>query len=144
MFCGNLSSARHGSGKRRVLPGVRRQLRARGVVRLLCGSSLILALATAAAVGNTSVAAARATGPAATAAASSCPGVSGPRNPSNPLALATAPGANPLHGAQFFVDGPSHGAAAGEIARLLGIDANVPVGQYLPAFQDDVTWQSFL
>jgi endoglucanase len=36
--------------------------------------------------------------------------------------LHTAPGANPLAGARFFVDGPRNGVAAGEIARLLGIN----------------------
>ncbi len=42
------------------------------------------------------------------------------RDASNPLDLPTAPGANPLNGASFFVDGPAHGAAAGAIATLLG------------------------
>jgi hypothetical protein len=65
------------------------------------------------------------------------------RDPSNPLMLATAPGSNPLSGASFFVDGPTHGAAAGEIARLLGIDTPVPVGQYLPAFPDSESWATF-
>src|SRR5579871_4008178 len=44
------------------------------------------------------------------------------RNPSNPLMLPAAPGANPLHGASFFVNGARHGAAAGVILRLLGLD----------------------
>ncbi len=44
------------------------------------------------------------------------------RDPSNPLDLPTPPGANPLNGAQFFVDGPRHGAAAGAIEKLLGVD----------------------
>jgi endoglucanase len=57
--------------------------------------------------------------------------------------LAHAPGPDPLTGASFFVDGPTHGAAAGAIARLLGIDSDVPEGQYLPAFQDSVSWASF-
>ncbi len=65
------------------------------------------------------------------------------RNSSNPLMLAKAPGSNPLSGASFFVDGPTHGAAAGEIARLLGIDSNVPIGQYLPAFPDSESWATF-
>jgi endoglucanase len=43
------------------------------------------------------------------------------RDPANPLDLATAPGANPLTGAQFFVDGPAHGDAAGGILSLLGL-----------------------
>jgi endoglucanase len=65
------------------------------------------------------------------------------RDPSNPLMLAKAPGSNPLTGASFFVDGPTHGAAAGAIARLLGIDANIPMGQYLPAFPDSESWATF-
>jgi endoglucanase len=66
------------------------------------------------------------------------------RDPNNPLLLATVPGAsNPLHGASFFIDGPAHGAAAGAIARLLGIDADVPVGQHLPSFLDGVSYDVF-
>ncbi len=65
------------------------------------------------------------------------------RDPRNPLMLAKAPRENPLSGASFFVDGPTHGAAAGEIARLLGIDSNVPQGQYLPAFPDSESWATF-
>jgi endoglucanase len=65
------------------------------------------------------------------------------RNPANPLDLGSAPGSNPLNGARFFVDGPTHGAAAGVIARLLGIDSAVPVGQYLPAFPDNESWADF-
>src|ERR1700738_4880784 len=42
------------------------------------------------------------------------------RDPSNPLALPTAPGANPLTGANFFVDGPARGSAARAIYELLG------------------------
>ena len=44
------------------------------------------------------------------------------RDPANPLMLPTAPGANPLQGAHFFVDGPRHGSAAGAIAELMGRD----------------------
>ncbi len=44
------------------------------------------------------------------------------RDPSNPLDLSPPPGANPLNGAQFFVDGPRHGEAAGAIAQLMGKD----------------------
>ncbi|HEV3055348.1 MAG TPA: glycoside hydrolase family 6 protein [Solirubrobacteraceae bacterium] len=57
--------------------------------------------------------------------------------------LAKAPGSNPLNGASYFVDGPTHGAAAGAIARLVGIDANVPFGHYLPAFPDSESWGTF-
>jgi endoglucanase len=42
------------------------------------------------------------------------------RDPSNPLALPTPPGANPLTGANFFVDGPARGSAARAIYELLG------------------------
>jgi endoglucanase len=65
------------------------------------------------------------------------------RDPSDPLMLTKAPGSNPLSGASFFVDGPTHGAAAGEIARLLGIDSSVPIGQYLSAFPDNESWATF-
>jgi endoglucanase len=52
------------------------------------------------------------------------------RDPSNPLALAQAPGLNPLNGAQFFVDGPAKGAAAKAIEGLLGMDPlALPVSQ---------------
>lgn len=46
------------------------------------------------------------------------------RDPSNPLDLPVppGPGASPLTGAQLFVDGPAHGAAAGAIASLVGLN----------------------
>jgi endoglucanase len=44
------------------------------------------------------------------------------RDPANPLDLPTPPGADPLNGANFFVPGPAHGAAASAIARLVGLD----------------------
>ena len=51
------------------------------------------------------------------------PSVSAPRDPANPLALPVPPSrGDPLQGAHFFVDGPKHGQAAGEVARLLGFD----------------------
>jgi endoglucanase len=91
------------------------------------------------------VAVATAGGPIARAAYST--GCSDPypaqRDPANPLMLRTPPGSNPLSGASFFVDGPTHGAAAGEIARVLGIDSNVPTGQFLPAFPDSLSWIAF-
>jgi Glycosyl hydrolases family 6 len=64
-------------------------------------------------------------------------------DPGNPLMLRNDPGADPLTGANFFVDGPTHGAAAGEVARLLGIDSLIPIGQFLPAFDDSKSWTSF-
>ena len=57
------------------------------------------------------------------------------RDAANPLDLPVAPGANPLTGARFFVDGPAHGAAAGAIAQLLGINPKT-----LP---DDLSWDRF-
>ncbi len=44
------------------------------------------------------------------------------RNPTNPLDLTQAPGADPLTGAHFFVPGPAEGNAAGAIASLVGLD----------------------
>jgi endoglucanase len=41
------------------------------------------------------------------------------RNPANPLDLPTPPGANPLHGAKFFVPGPAKGSAASTIAQMV-------------------------
>ncbi len=57
------------------------------------------------------------------------------RDPSNPLALPIPPGPDPLNGANFFVDGPAHGAAAGAIASLLGLNPN--------NFPDDLSWAAF-
>jgi hypothetical protein len=57
------------------------------------------------------------------------------RDSSNPLNLAVAPGSDPLNGANFFVDGPAHGAAAQVIAHLLGVNpANL---------SSDESWSSF-
>jgi endoglucanase len=49
--------------------------------------------------------------------------------------LPSPPGANPLHGAQFFVDGPRHNPAAETIARLLGVDPT--------SYPDSYSWASF-
>ena len=57
------------------------------------------------------------------------------RDPSNPLSLSVPPGANPLNGARFFVDGPRHGEAAGAIAQLLGRDPT--------RYHDDYSWAKF-
>lgn len=57
------------------------------------------------------------------------------RDPANPLQLPSPPGANPLNGANFFVDGPAHGAAAGAIAHLLGIDPKT--------YPDSYSWAQF-
>src|ERR1039458_7827840 len=44
------------------------------------------------------------------------------RDPSNPLDLPSAPGADPLSGANFFVDGPAHRSEEHTIAQLVGLD----------------------
>jgi endoglucanase len=60
---------------------------------------------------------------------------SGTRDPSNPLALPVSPGSDPLTGANFFIPGPAHGAAASAIAQLLGLNP-----ERLP---DSESWASF-
>ena len=78
------------------------------------------------------------------------------RTPGNPLLLPHAPGSNPLHGAQFFVDGPAHGSAAGAIAELLpaarnggsgGGGGGRPGGRSAPRtlsqFPDDLSWATY-
>ena len=57
------------------------------------------------------------------------------RDAANPLELPVAPGADPLSGAHFFVDGPAHGAAAGAIAQLLGLNPK--------ALPDSLSWAQF-
>jgi endoglucanase len=70
------------------------------------------------------------------AAAQQCPdSYPARRDPTNPLGLPTAPGADPLNGANFFVDGPRHGEAAGAIARLLGLNPD--------RFSDSYSWAEF-
>ena len=56
------------------------------------------------------------------------------RDPHNPLMVAS-PGADPLTGAHFFVNGPRHGVAAGAIAGLLGIDPS--------RYPDNYSWAQF-
>jgi endoglucanase len=73
---------------------------------------------------------------AATARACADPDVNTPRDPQNPLALSTPPTTgDPLQGAHFFVDGPRHGQAAGEIASQLGMN---PM-----SFADSDSWAQF-
>jgi endoglucanase len=80
--------------------------------------------------------AARAPAPARAALAQPCGDpFSAQRDPANPLALPAAPGSNPLRGAHFFVDGPAHGAAAGAIATMLGLDPH--------RFADHESWARF-
>ena len=96
----------------------------------------LLVAAAMALVSVTSAVAARTTAPGLAADAQQCPeSYPATRDPANPLDLPTAPGANPLTGAHFFVDGPAHGAAAGAIDQLLGIN---------PASQpDSESWAAF-
>lgn len=82
-----------------------------------------------AAVGQARAARARA------ATAQACRGNPSPRDARNPLALAGNPGSDPLNGANFFVDGPRHGAAASAIASLMGLN---PSG-----YPDDYSWARF-
>jgi endoglucanase len=49
--------------------------------------------------------------------------------------LPAAPGSDPLHGANFFVDGPRHGAAASAIASLVGLNSK--------NYKDDYSWVRF-
>lgn len=102
------------------------------VMAALTISSLI-----AAGAAVTSVAPASAFEPVAHAArAQQCPEpYPAQRDRSNPLDLPTAPGPNPLNGANFFVPGPAKGEAASEIAQLVGYNPKtMPV---------DESWASF-
>jgi Glycosyl hydrolases family 6 len=58
------------------------------------------------------------------------------RNAANPLLLAKNPGSDPLKGANFFIDGPAHGDAAGAIATLLGLSP--------ASFSEQESWASFI
>ena len=96
-----------------------------------------LAAVAAMAVAGGSTAAARSLQPAAQAAQTCAypDHFSAQRDPLNPLDLPTSPGANPLTGANLFVDGPAHGAAASAVASLIGINPkNLP---------DSVSWAEF-
>lgn len=57
------------------------------------------------------------------------------RDPANPLDLPSTPGADPLTGARYFVDGPRHGEAAGAIAKLLGLNPD--------RYKDGYSWARF-
>jgi endoglucanase len=104
---------------------------------LIFGAAITIAAA-AAATGHRGVQASSAVaGPTAHAAGQQqCDEPYSPtRDPANPLGLPVAPGANPLNGANFFVDGPAHGAAAGAIAKLVGLN---------PALEpDSESWAAF-
>jgi endoglucanase len=99
--------------------------------------SLLVAMAAGAgAAGSRAVGSARTAPRAQAAARQQCADpYSSTRDPANPLALAAAPGANPLTGAHFFVDGPAHGVAAGAIAQLLGLNPR--------SLPDTESWSTF-
>jgi endoglucanase len=99
----------------------------------MLATALLLAAGCTSALGQTQP------GPAKAAAACSDPH-SYTRDPSNPLALPVAPGANPLNGANFFVDGPAHGAAASAIAQLLGLNPDkLPNTLSWAQFQNEIS-----
>lgn len=101
------------------------------------GVAALTLLALAAIAASTSPGRAAARPPRAQAAgAQQCPDpYSAARDPTNPLALPTPPGPDPLNGAAFFVDGPRHGAAASAIAQLLHRNPN--------SYSDDTSWAQF-
>ncbi|MGA9859312.1 MAG: hypothetical protein WBQ18_15715, partial [Solirubrobacteraceae bacterium] len=115
--------------------------RARTVL-LAAVSALVLAVMAAAGPLSPSGATA-ATHPAAAHAADAqqCPEpYSATRDPSNPLALPAAPGADPLNGARFFVPGPAKGAAASMIAQLVGLNPKrIPVSESWARFYERLT-----
>jgi endoglucanase len=105
---------------RRVRVLVPTTMLALGAVALLAALAAVTATAAAGSAGGR-------TSPRAQAqahAAATCPsGLGAARDPSNPLALATPPGSDPLSGGQsrFFVQTPARGTAGKVIASLLGV-----------------------
>lgn len=97
--------------------------------RLLAGTALVAMVWTGVAAAAGRPGASRASAAAACADPDHYPATG---NPSNPLDLPNPPGANPLNGARFFVDGPAHGAAASAIASMLGLDPS--------SLPDSFTW----
>jgi hypothetical protein len=61
--------------------------------------------------------------------------LSASRDPINPLALPTPPGADPIHGVHLFVDGPAHGTVAKAIEALIGDTT---------AYTNTDTWSEFV
>ena len=115
----------------------RGRLRARLIVTV---AVVAAAMATFAAISLTSAASARSAVPHD--AQQCAEPYSATRDPSNPLALPAAPGADPLTGARFYVPGPRKGAAAGAIAQLVGLNPNtMPVDESWADFQADPEWK---
>ncbi|HTU96997.1 MAG TPA: glycoside hydrolase family 6 protein [Solirubrobacteraceae bacterium] len=117
-----------------VNPETRRPVRARLLAVALVAAA---GLTTFAAISLSSAAPARSAVPHAGQA---CPQPSSStRQAGNPLGLATAPGADPLNGANFFVPGPAKGPAAGAIAQLVGLNpANMPVDESWADFEQSL------
>ncbi len=109
-------------------------LRARLIV---AAAVAVTGMAASAAISLTSAAPARSAVPHA----QSCPQPSSnTRDPSNPLGLPNAPGADPLNGANFFVPGPAKGPAAGAIAQLVGLNPDsMPIDESWADFQQRLT-----
>jgi endoglucanase len=110
-------------------------LRARLIIAAIVAAA---ATATFAVISLTSAAPARSAVPHD---AQQCPEpFSNTRDPSNPLALPTAPGPDPLNGANFFVPGPRKGPASGAIAQLVGLNPDsMPVDESWADFQQRLT-----
>jgi endoglucanase len=107
--------------------------------RLALASAALASLAAALVVGaatGSGDAAGRTPAKAHSAFAQQCPDpYPAKRDPSNPLMLPAAPGPNPLQGANFFIDGARHGAAAKAIEGMLGLN---PLN-----YKDDYSWARF-
>ena len=107
--------------------------------RLIIAAVMVAAgLCAFAALALTSAAPARS---AVAHASPSCPEPSSnTRSASNPLGLSSAPGADPLRGASFFVPGPAKGPAAGAIAQLVGLNPdNMPIDESWADFQSSLS-----
>jgi len=107
-------------------------MRTRAWIASLAGAMLVCGVIAAAVAGAAQV---RASARAHASAAGCSDPYPAQRNRANPLMLAKAPASDPLTGANFFVDGPGHGAAAGAIAQLLGLSTT--------SFADDFSWDRF-
>jgi hypothetical protein len=101
------------------------------------GRLLLLCVLPIAVLGAWRTAAGQARGTTAHAAfAQNCPEhFPATRNHKNPLMLAKAPGANPLHGANLAVPGPFEGNAARVIAQLVGLNP--------ASLSPDESWATF-
>ncbi|MGI8712769.1 MAG: glycoside hydrolase family 6 protein [Solirubrobacteraceae bacterium] len=129
------------SSDTRACPGTRDR---RPLVRSVCAAlTTVVALAALALVARAGVAtaAARTTQIPSYDAQQCADPYPAQRDPSNPLELPRAPGADPLTGATFFVPGPARGVAAGAIAQLLGLNpATIPVNESWATFANQLAF----